>query len=177
MRSREPIGPTAICQSCGKKYAGWSLVSKIKCDCGGKLIITPPYDTIIGYSRSGKKIIGDTPLDEPIEKVKRLSYRKVVWVLAILFLMFEIADSLITWWAVNHGFPELNPIIAPVADTWWLAAVKIVASALVAGLVIWINERFSKVWKPTPIVFIISFIPLVGFTGWVVVSNIIHIWF
>lgn len=104
-------------------------------------------------------------------------YRKTVWLLAILFAVLVVADSFITWWAINHGYPELNLLIAPIAHTWQLAAGKIIVSLIVSGMAIWITEKFTKIWKPVPIVFTFFFIPFVGFMGWVVVSNIINIWF
>ncbi|MBA7707276.1 hypothetical protein ES703_116145 [subsurface metagenome] len=46
-------GPKAVCYKCGNRYSGWSLAQRETCDCGGKLIINFPYDTIIGYVKRG----------------------------------------------------------------------------------------------------------------------------
>ncbi len=102
---------------------------------------------------------------------------KAVWVLAIAFALLVIADSLITWWAVNHGYTELNLFIAPIAHTWQLVVAKIVTSLMVSVSAIWMAERFTKIWHPTPIVLTFSFIPLVGFMAFVVISNLMLIWF
>ncbi|MBA7684840.1 hypothetical protein ES703_93253 [subsurface metagenome] len=45
--------PKAICQSCGRRYSGWSLAQRETCDCGGKLIIDFPYSAIIAYVKAG----------------------------------------------------------------------------------------------------------------------------
>jgi len=47
--------PKAICQSCNKKFSGWSLAQRESCDCGGKLIIDFPYNQIIGYIKAGNR--------------------------------------------------------------------------------------------------------------------------
>jgi len=48
-------GPKAVCRSCGRQYGGWGLAQREACDCGGKLIISSPYDVIIGYVKTGKR--------------------------------------------------------------------------------------------------------------------------
>ena len=104
-------------------------------------------------------------------------YHKAVWVLAMAFALLVIADSVITWWAVNHGYTELNPLGAMFAHTRWFAAVKILVSALYAGWVIWMTGRFTKVWHPAPIVLFAFSLILVGLMAFVVISNLILIWF
>ncbi len=49
------ICPKAICQSCGHQYSGFGLAQRETCNCGGKLIVTFPYNVIIGYVQAGRQ--------------------------------------------------------------------------------------------------------------------------
>lgn len=44
--------PKAVCLKCGERHSGWSLAEKTTCECGGKLLIDPNYDVVIGFVRS-----------------------------------------------------------------------------------------------------------------------------
>jgi len=51
----DSVVPCAVCQACGRRYSGWSLAQREGCDCGGRLIVSFPYNVIIGFVKAGKK--------------------------------------------------------------------------------------------------------------------------
>lgn len=58
------------------------------------------------------------------------------FILAILFVLFEVVDFSITTWAVRHGIAEMNPLVAPLVLTWQYPLIKLVLPILVAGLLL-----------------------------------------
>ena len=76
--------------------------------------------------------------------------RRLIGMLAITFTALEAADSFLTMWAVNHGYTELNILMAPFAHTWWLVAVKVLPAALAGWLSFWVVGRLPKTWRVVP---------------------------
>ena len=62
--------------------------------------------------------------------------------LSAAFVGLQATDAFLTMWAVNHGFTEVNPIMAPIAGTWVSPVVKIVP-AIIVGIVI---ARLTRRW-------------------------------
>lgn len=88
--------------------------------------------------------------------------------LGIAFIGLEAADSLLTMWAVNHGFTELNPILAPIAGTWVSPVVKV----LPAVFAVWLLTKVTSRWPRTRPVANAGFATAVAFLGAVIVSNL-----
>ncbi len=58
------------------------------------------------------------------------------FILAILFIVFQIVDFCLTTWAVSHGIAEMNPLAAPLVLTWQYPLIKLGVSSLVALLLV-----------------------------------------
>lgn len=65
--------------------------------------------------------------------------------LAIALLVVSGADGVLTVWATNHGFIEVNPLMAPIANTWILPVWKVGIAALGAAFVLLFSLRFPRV--------------------------------
>ena len=66
-------------------------------------------------------------------------------ILAIVFIALQAMDAGLTIWAVNHGFHEVNTLVAPIAHSWLLVVAKVLP-AILAGLWIrWMYARFAIV--------------------------------
>jgi len=89
-------------------------------------------------------------------------------VLGITFIGFQAVDAFLTVWAVNNGFTELNPLLAPVAGTWVSPVVKI----LPAVFAVWLFAKAAGRWPRTRPVANAGFTVAVAFLGAVVVSNL-----
>ena len=53
----------------------------------------------------------------------------------LMLIMLQTADGLLTMWATKQGFPEANPLAAPIASTWLFPLWKI-SSALLGMMVL-----------------------------------------
>jgi len=102
--------------------------------------------------------------------------KKTVGVLAITFVALEAADSFLTMWAVNHGYTELNILMAPIAHTWWMVATKVLPAALVGWLLFWAVGRFPKSWTVAPKVVAFGLGAAGSFLGIVLASNLGEMW-
>jgi len=98
--------------------------------------------------------------------------KKTVGVLATTFVALEVADSFLTMWAVNHGYTELNNLVAPIAHTWWMAAIKVLPAALVGWLLFWTVGRCPKTWKVAPKVLVFGLGATCAFLSIVLASNL-----
>lgn len=94
--------------------------------------------------------------------------KKLIATLGIAFVAAEAADAFLTLWAVNHGFQEVNPILAPIAGTWASPLVKI----LPAALVVWALARLGRRYPKTQPVTAVGLVSAVAFLGVVLVSNV-----
>ena len=81
--------------------------------------------------------------------------RKVI-ALAVAFVALQAADSFLTMWAVGHGYTELNSLIAPIAHTWWMVAIKVLPAIAVGVLAVWAVGRFPKTWRIAPVVLLVG---------------------
>jgi len=98
--------------------------------------------------------------------------RKKVGVLALALVALQVADSSLTMWATSHGYTEVNPFMAPIAHTWWMAAVKVLPTALVGWLAFWAVGRFPKTWRVAPKVVVFGLGAACAFLGIVLASNL-----
>jgi len=101
--------------------------------------------------------------------------KRKVAILAITLTALEAVDSFLTMWAVNHGYTELNILVAPFAHTWWLAAAKILPAALVGWLAYWLVGRFPKTWRVAPWALALGLAAGSLFLIIVLVSNLLQI--
>ncbi len=71
--------------------------------------------------------------------------KRLIIALAVALVALEAADGFLTMWAVNHGYQETNPWMAPLAHTWWGAVVvKVLPAAAVSVLMVKLGRRFPK---------------------------------
>ncbi len=94
-------------------------------------------------------------------------------VLAVLLVTLQIIDSLLTMWAVNHGYIELNPVIAPIAGTYWMLVVKVLPVIGVGIFAIWV--KFPKSWIIAPRVMTWGLGSACVFLGIVLISNLMEL--
>ena len=62
----------------------------------------------------------------------------------VLFVGLETTDGLLTTWAVNHGFQELNILTAPIAGSWLFPVIKIALALLGVALLLPLAKRFPR---------------------------------
>ena len=65
--------------------------------------------------------------------------------LSIAFIGLQTADTFLTMWAVNHGFTEANPVMAPIASTWVSPVVKIVPAVVIAIVLARLVNRWPRI--------------------------------
>ena len=63
---------------------------------------------------------------------------------ASIFVGLEATDGLLTMWAMNHGFKEVNLLIAPIADSWLLPVLKVALALLGVGILFPVAKRFPR---------------------------------
>lgn len=73
--------------------------------------------------------------------------KKTAAILVSWLVGLQAADSAMTMWATNHGYTEVNPIVAPIADTWWLPPSKVLPALLVGMVVVGVMGRIPMVPK------------------------------
>lgn len=98
----------------------------------------------------------------------RPNMKKLILTLGIAFVALQVADAFLTLWAVNHGFEEVNPLLAPIAGTWLGPVVKIVPAALV----VWGLDRLGRRYPRTRPVSAVGLGAAIVFLGVVLVSNV-----
>jgi len=94
--------------------------------------------------------------------------KKLVAILGMAFVAAQATDAFLTLWAVNHGFEEVNPVLAPIAGTWASPLVKILPAALVA----WGLARLGRRYPKTQPVTAVGLVAAVAFYGVVLASNV-----
>ncbi len=99
--------------------------------------------------------------------------KKVVGLLALSFVALQVADSFLTMWATSNGYRELNPIMEPIAGTYWMPIFKVIPAILVGILAVRI--KFPKSWKVAPKAVIFGLGGACAFLGVVLVSNLIEL--
>lgn len=100
--------------------------------------------------------------------------KRKIGILAITLTALEAADSFLTMWAVNHGYTELNILVAPFAHTLWMAAVKILPAALVGWLAWWLVGRFPSTWIVAPMALVFGLATGSLFLIIVIVDNLLQ---
>jgi len=80
----------------------------------------------------------------------------------------QVVDGLLTMWATNHGFAEVNPLMAPIANSWMLLAVKVIPTIVVVLALLPLTRRFGKVITG-------GLVAGIAFLGLVVGLNIIEL--
>jgi hypothetical protein len=63
---------------------------------------------------------------------------------ALLFIFLELADGLLTMWATNHGFVELNQLVAGYAQLWLYPASKVITALIGTIAVGFLAKRFPR---------------------------------
>ena len=90
--------------------------------------------------------------------------------LSMAFIGLQTADTFLTMWAVNHGFTEVNPLMAPIASTWVSPVVKIAPAIIVAIGLAWLTKR----WPRTRTVAIVGQVAVVLFMIGILTSNLLE---
>lgn len=88
--------------------------------------------------------------------------------LGATFVGLEAVDAFLTMWAVNHGFTEMNPLLAPIAGSWVSPLVKVLPAIMAVWLLGWVAER----WPRTRMVTNAGFTMAVVFMAAILVSNL-----
>lgn len=65
----------------------------------------------------------------------------------ILLVTLKAIDGFWTMWAVNNGYVEINPIMAPIAHTWLEPVATIIPTALFGILALWVSRKFPQISK------------------------------
>jgi hypothetical protein len=91
--------------------------------------------------------------------------------LCAAFVALEAVDAMLTMWAVNNGFIEVNRLMSPVAGTWVSPAVKIVPAALAAWLLVKVTGR----WPRTKAVVNVGLASVVTFMAAIIASNLLEL--
>ena len=94
--------------------------------------------------------------------------KKIVVALVLTLVILQVADSFLTMWATNHGYQEVNSIVAPIAHTWWLPVCKVLPAIGVSFLMIKLARRFPKT-----VVF--GLLAAVAFLAIVLVANVFEL--
>lgn len=64
--------------------------------------------------------------------------------LAVTIVVLSGIDGLLTMWATNHGFVEVNPLMRPIAHTWILPVWKTAIAGVGVAFALWLLRRFLK---------------------------------
>ena len=70
--------------------------------------------------------------------------KRIIVALALALVVLQVADSFLMMWATGHGYQEMNPIVAPIAHTWWLPACKVLPAIGVSFLMVKLARHFPK---------------------------------
>lgn len=76
--------------------------------------------------------------------IPKARVKKIIVALALVLVVLQVADSFLTVWATNHGYQEVNSIVAPIAHTWWLPVCKVLPAIGVSFLMVKLARRFPK---------------------------------
>jgi len=88
--------------------------------------------------------------------------------LALTFFVMMVTDGIMTYWAVNHGFIEQNPLMVPIAGTWVLPVWKAFMALVAVVLMLLVAWRFLK-WVE------LGFVLCIILMSWVLVSNVVEL--
>lgn len=99
----------------------------------------------------------------------------ILRILVTLFILLEIADSLMTMWAVNNGYIELNILVRPIADSWLLLLIKVVPAIIVGTVLIILMDKLRYKHQIITGIVNIGMLSCVTFIGFVVYLNILQL--
>ena len=66
---------------------------------------------------------------------------------AIAFLALTAIDGILTFWATNNGYTEVNPLMAPIAHTILFPITKVLIPVIGVAFVGYLLKRFPKFIK------------------------------
>ena len=69
---------------------------------------------------------------------------KIPFALAITFIALIAIDGLLTFWATNNGYMELNPLVAPISDKLIFPALKVVFPLIGVAVVGFLVKKHPK---------------------------------
>jgi ribose/xylose/arabinose/galactoside ABC-type transport system permease subunit len=88
-------------------------------------------------------------------------------------LGLQVVDGAATVWGVQHHvLQELNPIAASMVKTWWNIPIKVIPTALVCLLILWVIKKYPRLRKSLTIG-LGSFVLIMGL---VAANNFVQIW-
>lgn len=64
-----------------------------------------------------------------------------------LFAGLMMTDGVFTFWATNHGYTEVNPLMAPIANTPMYVVYKVITAIVAVVIVSLLATRFPRVRK------------------------------
>ena len=99
--------------------------------------------------------------------VRRELFRSLI-VPAFVFGVIEALDGLLTTWAVNNGFSEINPLSAGYAGSWLFPITKVLAVVAAAALLWPAVKKHPRLVK-------YGFVAVSVFVGFVVLTNLYEI--
>lgn len=94
--------------------------------------------------------------------------------IGVIFVTFQAVDAFMTWWAVNNGFYETNPIMRHLiesAGAWVLPLVKIIPSIAALIFIAWLLKKYRKL-QPVGIALVAC---SAGLYVYIFIHNIIQI--
>jgi len=67
---------------------------------------------------------------------------RLTLLLAAALIALDVADAVLTFWATNKGLIyEGNPLIASIADTWAIIALKTIMAVVIAFVLSYLDMR------------------------------------
>ena len=71
--------------------------------------------------------------------------KKRTLTLGLIFIALQLADALLTQWAVtNCGVIEQNPLMAPIVGSFLFPVIKIVPALIVVPILAWTAKRYTR---------------------------------
>ena len=95
---------------------------------------------------------------------------KKTTVMAIIFVTLIAIDGLLTFWATNNGYTEMNPLMAPIAHTVMFPVLKLTIPLLGVAIVGYLLKKFPKFIMVANF----GFVSIIGLYGVVLASNVVE---
>lgn len=103
------------------------------------------------------------------QQLNRPDTRKTV-VMAITFIIIIAVDGLLTFWATNNGYTEVNPLIVPIANTIIYPVLKLIVPLIGVAVVGYLIKRFPKFVR----VAYFGFVSIIGLYVIILASNLVE---
>jgi|GEM_PF-6423791 len=112
-------------------------------------------------------------IGENLQSLWRETYQsKRINALIATLLGLQLIDGATTVWGVqNHVLQELNPVAVGFTRTWWNIPIKIIPTALICLLILWVIKKYPRLEKP----FTIGLISFVIIMAVVATNNFVQI--